>query len=144
MDPYASSSGGPLNAGVGALQSAHSTISSHSGAPTGGPHDRGGAPGGPLSYGLPSYPSGGPPGGLLPPYGGSAADTSLHASMRLKETQSRTTDLPSIVPRGGAGTTSGCIYTSTSKYTGGETERYFPSFSSCFMVHINVELWVFA
>ncbi|CDJ64650.1 hypothetical protein ENH_00075670, partial [Eimeria necatrix] len=103
MESYTSSSGGPLGPGLGALHSSHSSASSHGGAPGGGPPERG-PPGGPLSYGVPSYPAGGPPRG--PPlhlYNGDAAEASGDSSLGLKEAPGRQSDLSNFLSRGTGG-----------------------------------------
>lgn len=103
MESYTSSSGGPLGPGLGALHSSHSSASSQGGAPVGGPTERG-PTGGPLSYGVPSYPSGGPPRG--PPlhlYNGDAAEASGDSSLGLKEAPGRQSDLSNFISRGTGG-----------------------------------------
>lgn len=110
MDPYTSSSGGPLGLGGGGLQSSLSTPSNRSG---------GGPLGGPLPYGMPAYPSGGSPAGLLPPSGLSSTDTPMHAHISMKGPQGGAADISGIGPgnAGAPAASGGPFYASPSKYT---------------------------
>ncbi|XP_026193194.1 uncharacterized protein LOC34618775 [Cyclospora cayetanensis] len=120
MDPYSTSTGAPLGLGGRGHQSTLSTPTNHSGGASMGP---------PLSYGVPNYPSGGPPGGLMGNGGLSATENPLHGSIGMKSFQAGVSDVSGV----GGSPSGGPLYTSSTKYipgTRGSPKCPFPESAS--------------